>query len=299
MVDLGRTEYLRDLRQKMADRLGIDDLRVIAFDLGADWDDLPGDTKVVKCLNLIMHTARRGRLGELVLLARERNESVEWPVPPPAAQQVEDEQTLGLSKYRDPLLRAAYDLQSRLWNIVREGFLSIYYRRPETKEYAAKNTLYVIGEYLGWVERMRQEGQYLDLGDVSTNRRLEEVLRKISHALATDSIVDPAFRLFRGEQRAIGEIIISPQSAEPGQSQRCIGYAEFVAKLDDPGFARWFTGLEGSIDLLAREHGQHNERLIELQQALIDLVELLDPEHAHISEKRRGRLPYESAENAP
>lgn len=29
------------------------------------------------------------------------------------------------------------------------------------------------------------------------------------------------------------------------------------------------------------------------------MVDLLDPEHAHISEKRRGRLPYESAENAP
>jgi 3-methyladenine DNA glycosylase AlkD len=260
-----------------------------------DWDDLPGDAKVIKCLNLIMHTARHGRLDELVLLAREQNDGVEWPVPPPAARQVEDEQTLGLSRYRDPLLKAAFDLQSRLWNIARKGFLSIYYRRAETKEYAVKNTLYVIGEYLGWVEMMRQEGQYLDLGDVSTNRRLEEVLRKVSHAFATDSIVDPVFRLFRGEQRAIGEIMVFPQSGEPGQSQRCIGYAEFVAKLDDPGFARWFTRLEGSIDLLVEEHGKHNERLIELQHALIDLVDLIDPEHVHISEKKRGKLPDESA----
>jgi hypothetical protein len=56
-----------------------------------------------------------------------------------------------MARYRDPLLTATFDLQSRLFNILQLGFLQIYYHRsPADKEYAINNTLYVIGEYCGW-----------------------------------------------------------------------------------------------------------------------------------------------------
>jgi len=57
-----------------------------------------------------------------------------------------------MSRYRDPLLHSAFDLQSRIWNIVEKGFLEIYYNgdREDARKYARDNTLYVFGEYLGW-----------------------------------------------------------------------------------------------------------------------------------------------------
>ena len=46
--------------------------------------------------------------------------------------------------------------------------------------------------------------------------------------------------VWRQEQRAIGEMIID-RSSDPVQ---CIGYASFVAKLDDPHFSTWFQRVQ-------------------------------------------------------
>ena len=86
-----------------------------------------------------------------------------------------------MSKYRDPLLRSAIDLQSRLYNIHQHDFLKRFYQRsPSAKNYAIHNTLYVVAEYFGWVEILRREIQFLDLGELEMNRRLVELLANIS-----------------------------------------------------------------------------------------------------------------------
>ncbi len=104
----------------------------------------------------------------------------------------------------NPLLRAAHGLQSRFFSIVQLGFLRIYYHRSERdKQYATNHTLYAIAEYLGWVEVVRREVQFLDLGDVESTRRLQELLYEISAGLLTDSL-PLNFRFFGGDQRAIG-----------------------------------------------------------------------------------------------
>lgn len=88
-----------------------------------------------------------------------------------------------MSKYRDPLLRSAIDLQSRLYNIHQKRFLEhLYHELPSTQSYALYNTLYVVAEYLGWVEILRREIQFLDLGDLELNRRLSELLASINQA---------------------------------------------------------------------------------------------------------------------
>jgi hypothetical protein len=183
-----------------------------------------------------------------------------------------------MGRYRNPLLGAAYDLQGRLWNIVRQGFLDVYYQRgtPDEQDYARNHILYVLAEYLGWVEIVRRDVQFLDLGAEEENRRLMEHLELVRQQLATD-MMDPVFRVFRGQQRAIGELMM--RSAEAGDERReCMGYANFVKRLcDDETFARWFARLRQDVDLLAREPKRHDERLRALQHALIDLIALLDP----------------------
>ncbi|GAA2082337.1 hypothetical protein GCM10009801_42000 [Streptomyces albiaxialis] len=196
-----------------------------------------------------------------------------------------------MSRYRDPLLWAAFDLQARVFNFARgpEAFLATYYERgtPREREYALRSTLFVFAEYLGWVEILRRRVQFLDLGDSADNRRMVELMDAISTALNNDP-GNLSFRLFRGEQRAIGETVIAP-----GEGDTCIGYAEFSRRLDeDPVFAAWYAGLTESIREFAARPTRP-DRLIRLQHALMDLIDFLDPQVERFPSHIRDRLHNE------
>jgi hypothetical protein len=124
-----------------------------------------------------------------------------------------------MSRYREPLLRAAFDLQSRIYYIVKQDFLARYLHQGSLaeQEYAWRNTLFVLAEYLGWVEILRRGVQFLDLGDVERNRRLVGRLEAIGTILSTDrQYPDSAFQLFRGQQRAVGELMMDPAVPSEG-----------------------------------------------------------------------------------
>lgn len=57
---------LRRLRLAIIRQFSLSDLRTLCFDLGIDYDDLSGDTKSGKAIELIESMVRRGRLKELV-----------------------------------------------------------------------------------------------------------------------------------------------------------------------------------------------------------------------------------------
>jgi hypothetical protein len=205
-----------------------------------------------------------------------------------------------VSKYRDPLLHAANSLQSRIYNIVQNNFLGIYCHIASTshdKQYAIHNTLYVIGEYIGWVEVVRREMRFLDLGDVKQSRKLQEQLNAISSMFATDArsvtMIPWMFRLWRGEQRAIGELMLIER--DQGNSRTildCVGFATFCRKLKNEEFGDWFEGLTHSIDEVATkgDPSVRSEvcvrRLIQLQHLLIDLIDLLDSEKIRVPNDR-------------
>jgi hypothetical protein len=185
-----------------------------------------------------------------------------------------------MSRYREPLLRAAFDLQSRLYNIVKQDFLGVYLHRGSAveQEYACRNTVFVLAEYLGWVEILRRGVQFLDLGDVERNRRLVDRLEAISRVLLSDRPYQNAiFRVFRGEQRAMGELMVDAATSSGSSSSQCVGYAAFVAKLEqEPSFARWFAKLEDDAQQLAADPSRSYDRLVALQHALMDLIDFLD-----------------------
>lgn len=290
-MSLERTRYLRELRTQIDQHFNLDEIQLLCFDLAVDYEHLPGQTKPLKVHGLIMHLAQRARLDDLLQLVEAQRPEVDWPDIPPAAQQVEDEQSLQLVKYRDPLLRAAFDLQTRLYNIVQGFFLKIYYHKSEEKrDYAIHSTLFNIGEYLGWTEIMRRDGQFLDFGETSTNRRIEDLLSTVTHTFARDDL-DAAFQIFRAEQRAIGEIMIFQDDAVASAKPRCIGYADFIERMDDPAFSRWFARLSADVERIATEHKQHEERLIMLHNVLLDLIVFLDPECERVPEKYRETIP--------
>jgi hypothetical protein len=70
-----------------------------------------------------------------------------------------------------------------------------------------------------------------------------------------------------------------------------LGYVQFCDRLDsDPAFAKWFARLRADMDQVARASSTDQARLIALQNALIDLVNFLEPQQVRSSAKVRQRL---------
>jgi hypothetical protein len=193
-----------------------------------------------------------------------------------------------LRRYREPLLYAAYELQSRLWNIVSGKFLEAYWTTEpsERKRYAETSTLWLVGQYLGWAEALRRDVQYLDLGKVERSRELRHLLSAIAFVWASDTQVDDdCFLLYRSEQRAIGELMLA---GGEGERVDCLGYVAFEKELDDAEFARWFARLRNDLDAVARKGESYRVRL--LQRRLMELVDFLDPGYVNFPNRRERTM---------
>jgi len=191
-----------------------------------------------------------------------------------------------LQRYREPVLDAAYELQSRLYNILCLSFLETYYEGDDTwqREYAVKHTLYVVGQYFAWTEILRRRIQFLDFGKVKETREVAQLLHEIRELFRSDETrLGKPFMIWVGEQRAIGERMI----VGVGDDLGCMGYGAFVEQ-KDLSFWKWLERLARDIDTIAKE--EPNKRLWELQHKLIDLINRLDP--------GKVRYPYRARDKA-
>lgn len=198
-----------------------------------------------------------------------------------------------LSRYREPLLLAAENLHSRIFSIVKNKILLDYLQSsdPDLQRYGREYTVYVLAEYLCWAEIIRRDLRFLDL---RTEERTRDLVRKLENVqiAMSDTALPRAIRLFRGEQRAIGEIMMTPSSDADAAQSESLGYVQFCARLDeDPGFANWFLRLREGMDDVAAADGVELVQLIKVQHHLIDLIEFLDPQHLRLPARKRDRLP--------
>jgi hypothetical protein len=200
-----------------------------------------------------------------------------------------------LSHYRDPLLAASYDLQSRIYNIVARDFVDLLQKGSQDEQtYAVGSTLFVIAQYLGWVEALRRGVQYLDLGDVEDNREFIRRLEAIRHYFSTRHVIEEApFRIYRTEQRAIGELMLRGRVDRRSGSMlwHTRGYASFCTKLkQEPTFASWFDRLDRDVRALTTTKKTVRPRLVALQNALIDLIDFLDNPPLRVPQELRSKL---------
>ena len=226
-----------------------------------------------------------------------------------------DEATRILRQFRDPLLAAAFDLQSRLYNIVLLRFLERYWLQgtEEEREYALWSTLWLFGQYVGWVEIIRRELQFLDLGSNERNRVLQRRIGDITEALASDATSE-TFVMYRSEQRGVGEFMVSEQEDKDARPV-CLNYSRFVTELEkamatvgkdpaagrttQPPHAAWAIRFRGDLDDAAEygEDGADVDRLIAVQRRLIDLIDHLDPDRVRYPDlDHRGKLPAVGAD---
>ena len=198
--------------------------------------------------------------------------------------------------FREPLLHAAFNLQTRIYNIIELDFFGRFLGESNTKEereYAKLYTMYLFAQYFCWVEILRRHAQFVDPRNDQINRAVINGLEAVRETF-TDSInIDErAFRLFRGEQRALGEVmLVRIEDPKPGAPRwECMGYAAFVAALEHEQVARWFRGLEEDIEVTARDRQGHDARLRLIQQRLMDIVDVLDPDNLRVPSYLRRRV---------
>ena len=196
--------------------------------------------------------------------------------------------------FRMPLLAAASDLQARLFNIRRQDFL-VRFADPAASrarpEYPVVHTLYLIAQYFCYAEIIRRGALFLDPVNRERQRELIEQLEQTRDTFSRSDI-DPTLCVFRGEQRAIGEVMLTETRAAPGKAREwdCMGYASFVERIPRPEVGKWFALLKDDMMRLKAELDRHDERLVALQHSLIDLVCLIDPDGGHITMNQRERL---------
>ncbi|MBC6447391.1 hypothetical protein [Actinokineospora xionganensis] len=188
------------------------------------------------------------------------------------------------SRYNVPLLQAAHTLRVRLGNTVAGQIKEFREGSERFQDYARYETLYRLARYLCIVQIMWREVDFLDLGRRKHNRELIKRLTAVGTTLSDRGL--GTFLILGGEQRAIGDLMIDPDSPADGPPQ-CVSFPVFRDRMrDDTRFAAWFKPLLDDIDtLLATE--QVPPRLDRTAAALDDLTDFLD--------KRKIGLPWADA----
>ncbi len=196
-----------------------------------------------------------------------------------------------ISSYSEPLARAAYELQSRLYNILDQDFLEFYLVKGDDREqvYAVNNTAFLIGQYLCWTELARSEIQFIDLGESTKTRVLSTLQDSISRSWGTDAY-PRILRIFAGEQRAIGEVLTQAGADPLG----CMGYGTFLKKFK-PGTDLLIDAVRADISSLGVALEPAETRLTTLQHQLIDLLNLLDSDYLRFPKTRRSKVKASKA----
>lgn len=179
------------------------------------------------------------------------------------------------SRVYEPLAQAAAELQSRIYGIVKTGWVELVERYQSHGDYAETSTAFLFAHYFGWIEARRQAvltssgagGRDAEVSAAIDNVR--QILRKTEH--------EEGFLFYQVEQRGIGELMFSWDTIDDtgAREPRVAGYAAFCTRYrEDDDFRQWFVPVHTGIDLVAEDQ---LGRLIEIHRALLDLIKLLDP----------------------
>ena len=82
MTDDRQQEYLTQLRELLARRFSAGELRTLCFDMGVDYDDLPGEGKADKARELVSFCDRHDTVAKLVETGKRLRPDVPWQSAP-------------------------------------------------------------------------------------------------------------------------------------------------------------------------------------------------------------------------
>jgi hypothetical protein len=169
-----------------------------------------------------------------------------------------------LKRYREPLAAAAFDLQSRIYNILCMKFFEKF-GEGERADEALTSTLFRLAQYFGWSEILRRDIQFLSFPEDEDTQRVSDLQSRIARQFLTDDH-GRELMIWNDEQRALGELMI----VEEHGKVLCMGYARF-RRDQDGAFGPWLSRLRKELP-----DAGALERLREVQHLLCELVETLD-----------------------
>jgi hypothetical protein len=69
------------LYDMLVDRVGEDELRLLAFDVGVEYESLTGDNAHARALSMVVRMKRENRLPQMIECLQKRRPDVVWPLP--------------------------------------------------------------------------------------------------------------------------------------------------------------------------------------------------------------------------
>jgi hypothetical protein len=181
-----------------------------------------------------------------------------------------------LRKYTTPLLRSATRLENRINIVVRNADQPWY----ANDEYFRLSTLYIFGDYLGWVRNIEREYGFVPIESARRGQLFNERFNGFFAAMTsfsyfrwaedTQAVADSA--LPRLMCSAIGEAMTSEDDRT-----KVMGFTEFATTYsNDEQFRRWFADLDAHLRRSQPSDAFWWDRLIVAQANLRALCAFLD-----------------------
>jgi predicted MPP superfamily phosphohydrolase len=170
-----------------------------------------------------------------------------------------------------PFIEATEALQSRLYNVLKRGGLGALRRESPSGEYAA-DMVYLVARYFGW-ERLLRKGAYGSDEEVITTTE------RIRDAFATGQFRSGVFAVFRAKQEAIGQLVVRRVPGAAGAEYEALSLYAFQERLASPPLSaeRWIQETLAALkETRSIVHLEGRERLVAVQDALVDLLEYLE-----------------------
>lgn len=71
-----------DLAHLLVKSFSLEEIDLVAFDVGVDPDSIGGKTKQTRAMNLVRYCERAGLISQLILNAQEKRPMTDWPLLP-------------------------------------------------------------------------------------------------------------------------------------------------------------------------------------------------------------------------
>jgi hypothetical protein len=191
------------------------------------------------------------------------------------------------SLYLTPFAFACEDLQSRLYNIVCAGGLSLQ-ESDVTEERFARETLYLLARYFALEQLLLR---YTPWGIDATVLRGVQLIRDDFASAGSNEDVD-AWCFFRPRQRALGQLVLAPRSGDEAGSTEVVSQLEFEQSLKDKAASLNPNTAVKSLNAARTAEelpDTTRRRFVDAQSHLVDLLEHLE---AELTRLKASRLPW-------
>jgi hypothetical protein len=212
-------------------------------------------------------------------------------------------------RYSRPILLAASELQARLWEITQRQAPSskpLFLQENDSEPYSSTysmtrkhflvSTVYLFSKYFAYIEILKKKAQFLELRKINNSRSFSALIKAVERTLAETELrkkseiqIRSDRQLFKLQQAYIGEKLIIENNGE----MLCMSFAEFYDKFDSVFLT--LQDFEDLIEILTRAVSKEQEdfclaRCCLLGNALVDLVNFLDPSNQYVSKMDREKV---------